>query len=146
MIKISDLKVLGVKVKQSVYDEFRRLDGCVSDNLRRAISNYINHNEETRLTTVNDKNKIDEYKHLAIELKTITDDLSRFYNGLLEFGIENKIFLLFAEVINFDIQIIGLIESIVELQFNHITEDHNNAQESKDKVNHGSKNNFWEED
>lgn len=136
VIKISDLKVLGVKVKQNVYDEFKRLDGDVSTNLRRAISNYIKHTNETRLTTVNDKNKMNEYETLANELESFKENLSRFNQSLNEYEDEiPPIFQLIVDLTGFQLELLGLLESFFNIHL-HDEEDQGQQEIKKD---------IWEE-
>lgn len=97
MIKISDLKVLGVKVKQSVYDEFRSLPGDVSTNLRCAVEDYIKHAKETRLTTVNHVEKQKKYEDLISHLETHEEDIQRLISDSKEINDFDKFVLLIFE-------------------------------------------------
>jgi len=65
------MKVLGVKVNNEVYEMFASLDGSISDNMRKAIGNYLNINVEKPLTVF--KTKVMAFEYHSIGKKV--DDL-----------------------------------------------------------------------
>ena len=124
---MSDLKVLGCKVKESLYDEFRSLDGSVSANLRAAIENHLKQSNETQLTPVNHEKNIEEYKHITNKqkrvlvaqyqniLKKISDDET--YILKFEKIIKNNDSLFFyRRLVGLDFRILKILQEIVSLQ------------------------------
>jgi len=90
------MKVLGAKVENELYGQFTSLPGPISDNLRKAVLLYLNHNQGITLTTVNQSNREDIYKTINQVFKThndpiINDIINTITNNINFFTREQKI-------------------------------------------------------
>ena len=65
------MKVLGVKVEDSLYDRFDDIPGSISDNLKKAVEMYLNDTVNKPLTTHTSNSPLKHYDIVTEEVDAI---------------------------------------------------------------------------
>lgn len=79
-------QVLGCKVSDDLYNRFSKLDGSISDNLRKAIENYIdnmvNQSVNHVLKNFSHSQVVERVDSLILSKKALFEDSKQSYDDL----------------------------------------------------------------
>lgn len=112
-------RVVSFKVEDEIYDKLKGKDLSFREIFTPLVETYLNINKQDEYTPRIRSEGINECKHLSCVLNQFEQDLSCFLNGLNEMGQDNNLFLLFARLVEYDLEIIRYIQLIIDIQLNN---------------------------